>query len=819
MVTERRRQSGWARAAALVFAAGVACNTLVGIDKPNVVDQERCAASSDCSNKTYLCVAGLCSSPCTGDADCPQNLRCLKVGDGSTSACVAGSSVQCHDEGDCPGVPICSKGECRNDCVDDPSSCLAGQTCGPDGACYGDPSHDPSPSGGAGGSPASGGQPGTGGTSASGGTAGGAVEAGGMSGAPGAENAGEAGKGAGGEGGAMESTPECTDEGAVRCAGHATTGRLVCDQGTLRLKDTCPDGELCDTTSDPPGQCAPVPDACRGRSPGDAFCDGTTRSVCGPDLVSIDQTDCGSVQLCTLGTGANCAACLPNDHRCVDQTLQACKSDNTGFETISQCTDAPCNADAGACTTYACLKGQLRCNQDNLEQCKTDQSGFELKTACGAGLCDSSALECDVCVHDQKRCTDMSTVATCSSDGQSETPMACPTASPFCTGKGVCVECMQTNDCTSTMGPCYTPSCNSGTGVCEENFNQVHSPCNGTGFCAANGSCLQCLSVADCPASDDCHPAQCSSSGTCSAPAAPPNTRCNNDTGYCNSSGQCVACTDASQCGGGDACNLPACGSNGQCGTTPAGKNTMCTIGGGKYCDGNGACVPCTAASQCQASECNSATCTTSGCGQSPLAPPATCSGGSKYCDGNGNCVACFGTGQTQCSSGNVCHSNVCAPAVQTVGNTNVDTGTDSVFANTLLVCQLPALQYDATLLDFGVVGDVSSVNGRMVLYKDSGGVPSGALVAQSAGQNFPLFAGTQVEVAPSSTTVTLAANTTYWVGIVTSADTTIRRNASGTQGACKTWGQSFTQAFGSAQTGTNQAVAADMYIRVSDTD
>jgi len=135
-----------------------------------------------------------------------------------------------------------------------------------------------------------------------------------------------------------------------------------------------------------------------------------------------------------------------------------------------------------------------------------------------------------------------------------------------------------------------------------------------------------------------------------------------------------------------------------------------------------------------------------------------------------------------------------------------------------VLVCKLPVLQYDATLVSFGVVGN-AAVMGRMVLYKDSGGAPSGSFVAQSSGQNFTFNQGAVIEPSPSSPNVVLTANTTYWVGVTTSMDTQIRRNASGTQTPCKTWGQSFTAGFVDAPAGTNTTVLADMYIRVTDTD
>lgn len=824
MVTRGRGASGWGRLSALLFAAGAACNALVGIDEPSVVDQEHCAASKDCSNESYVCVLGLCAPPCAGDGDCGPGLRCLKSGDGSTGACVGGASVECHDEGDCPGVPICSKGECRNDCVDDPSSCLAGQLCGPDGACYGtSSSHDPTAASGGtgGGSSGSSGSGGRGGRGGSTGGSAGVAENGGMSGAT--ETGGEAGKAEGGEGGVPEFKPECTDEGAVRCADHATTGRQVCDKGRWQLMDTCPDGQLCDTTSDPPGQCKAVPDECRGRSPGEGFCVGSVRSVCGPDLVSIDQTPCDSQQLCTLGTGPACAACLPNEHRCVDQTLQGCKSDDTDFETISQCTDAPCNADAGACTNYACLKGQKRCNKDALEQCKSDQSGWTLVMNCGAGLCDSGALACDTCVHGDTRCTGPGTFATCNADGQGETPASCLEPSPVCTGAGLCVECQQTTDCTA-MGPCYTPSCNSGSGKCEQVFNGIHSTCNGTGLCDAAANCVACVTSDDCPAQDDCHPGKCTN-GTCQPSLAPLNTKCTFDGGkYCDSSGACVGCTDVGQCGGGDACNPPECDASGTCTTGYAGKNTACGPQNKQYCDGKGACVTCTSATQCTAPECNDPVCTTSGsCSTTPKGGGVTCSSG-RICDGSGDCVTCYGTGKAQCATDNVCRSNACVAAIHTAGWDGSTSSSSGLVGNVLYLKRLPALAHPATLTAFGIVAPGPGATAKLALYADdaTNGVPTGPSLSESGSLTFPGAPGGAKEQV-ASPSVSLSAGSAYWIAIILNTTGTLDAGSGSPTGKAVSGSSvSFTNGFptlpaSGASTG-NYATEIAVYVRMEDT-
>jgi hypothetical protein len=788
-----RRSRSVVRPALLALAGLAACNAIVGIEDPEIVSpkaEERCILNSDCDDPMQVCLFETCSPPCEKDVDCEEGEFCLSTVTGN--GCVSTGKAGCADGEACPEGSACFDGACRTDCRVEASRCLADQVCDPDGACRG-------PGGGGG----AGGTSGTGGTGGTAGTSGGGPGPG-----------GEGGGGDGGSGGSVTPGDPCGDEGSFKCAGQASPGRLVCADGVWATGTPCDNGELCDTAGEPVGSCVTVPDECRGRLPGAAFCEGATRIVCGADLVTTERSECDSVQHCALATGTQCATCLPNQHRCSSDVLEVCDDSLSGWDEVETCTDAPCNAEAGACTTLACLTvGERRCMGDRLEACNADRDGFELVETCDPGLCDPVDLECDVCVPGTRTCADGATQRECDEDGQDHTDTDCQSSTPICTGAGLCVGCTRADDCTPPTS-CYSRACNTGTGQCQFDRFATHQQCSG-GYCTAAGECVECTRPDQCPTSGACYDAACNSSNQCGE--TPKGTTATCATGFCNGSGACVRCNSPAQCPDPGECYSPTCTTS-ACGQQPKNARTPCSTG---LCNGNGGCVACLMNSDCTqpSNECQQATCTTSACMTGPKSSGTPCSGGSNtwVCNGSGACVDCVGA--AQCGSSEVCHSNACVTAEHLVGNASVDAENRAAFTGSVTVCKLPVLAYNATLVSFGVAGNASGPTVRMVLYADSGGLPSGMPLATNAGQNFgPLQAGTMIEGAPSSTSVTLSAGATYWVGVATSADSTLR-GATNASGACRVWAQNYMSAFGAAQSGNpNNGFDFNMVIRVRDT-
>jgi hypothetical protein len=530
-------------------------------------------------------------------------------------ACVANEVAVCgNDAPACPKGTSCIGGKCLSDCDGDAGGCPGGQSCASDMVCRG-------------------------GEDA--GTPGNDADASVDRSEPADAPAGDVPTG--------DAPRECTTENAIRCDANAVAARSICQGGKWTPTDPCADGSLCDTSATfPTGTCKKVDPLCFGRKPGDSFCNGATRVVCGPDLVTSTAMQCPSAQHCSaVATG--CAACLDNEFKCDAMQLSKCKADHSGFDPLKMCAvDAPCNAQAGDCTTHACSPMQKRCNGDKLEQCNADQSGFVLLEQCGAGLCDNSALVCDKCVARSVSCANGSTVRSCSADGQTQTDTACPSGMPFCTGAGVCVACRDATNCTAG-NDCTVPTCNAGT--CGYPPKGMVA-CNG-GICDGSGNCVECLSPVQCTAKGECFTATCGTDHKCSYTQKGMGVTCS--AGYCNAAGTCVACLNSGQCTG----TKPICSAQSTCVACATDPQCNAKGVGLNYCHtANGACVACNVSTQCPTATtpiCDPASLACRACTANPSPTgDSECNARNgataPACKSNGSCVKCTSTNTTQCT-------------------------------------------------------------------------------------------------------------------------------------------------------------------------
>src|SRR5688572_19080900 len=115
----------------------MACNAIIGIDDPIVVEpaRESCILNSDCNDLGLVCLFETCSPRCEKDVDCERGEFCLKTDTGI--GCVTTGDAACDLSEPCPPGTACFDGECRADCGQDASICLDGQLCDPNGACRG----------------------------------------------------------------------------------------------------------------------------------------------------------------------------------------------------------------------------------------------------------------------------------------------------------------------------------------------------------------------------------------------------------------------------------------------------------------------------------------------------------------------------------------------------------------------------------------------------------------------------------------------------------------------------------------------------------
>ncbi len=486
--------------ASVVFAsffAFVGCNAVLGISEDPILPGAEKGAEG-CTldsecSEPQICLFERCSPPCAADRDCDDGERCLRTGE--DAYCAKHESTACDGEGACPSGSNCTDGACRNPCRAT-SECQGGQECVA-GYCVGsDAEHDPA-----------------------------------------------------------IATP-CED-GAIRCEGLAQAERSVCNGGEWEAVDPCEGGQLCDSQSDPSGECADVEDLCFGKQPNAFSCSGSKRTTCGPDLVTIEVEECLSPRHCTEGL-KGCAECLPNQYRCDGHDLLVCNAEADGFDFVETCSDAdPCNAEAGACTKYACLAEQKRCLDGLLQECNSDQSAFETVEDCGEGLCDSATLTCDKCLQNTSVCkADGHTVVACSEDGTSETEIDCSeTDEPFC-ANGECTECLAASDCDA--GSCTIATCNGGS--CGTTPVGADHECDGeAGYCDGNGTCQECNDEDHClPTSGECILPTCDNH-ECGETPKGAGERCANDTKYCDGDGACVACISAQHCGSKQVCRAGAC--------------------------------------------------------------------------------------------------------------------------------------------------------------------------------------------------------------------------------------------------------------------
>ena len=428
---------------------------------------------------------------------------------------------------------------------------------------------------------------------------------------------------------------ECASDEA-KCAGTAAGGRTICGpEGMFIASEPCEANTLCDNAS---GKCKPIVEGCAGRAGGEVVCVGSTRIVCGPDLVSTTSSEqCGSAELCALGTGPSCAKCSDETFECQGVELFGCNATHTALEKRDTCSSASlCNTALGRCTSQVCEADRWYCTTDGsntLRRCNADGSAYLPGTPCGSGTCDAVNAQCDSCkAGDPTGCSGNSRLR-CNSDGQGTTPEACTSPSPICTGIGRCVQCQpSSNTCSSDQRTAYH---------CDANGTQTAETCPSNRTCVG-GSCTgtcgpgqyQCPQ-AESPARDLCN-AQGSFATTTACPA---NNNCERNTSQCKA----IAAGCAGRREGDWVCSgLDRV----QCGRDLV---SISTAGGGH----------CASAALCSAS--TGATCAECLAGQTRCnqAQPQSCSGG-VWVNQGAACVSAALCNQTT----GLCGSATCTPNV-----------------------------------------------------------------------------------------------------------------------------------------------------------
>jgi hypothetical protein len=263
-------------------------------------------------------------------------------------------------------------------------------------------------------------------------------------------------------GGVAVAGTSCTANGVFACGGHASTQVLQCDDGEWTASSTCPENDLCDSTT---GQCAAEVAGCIGLSPADTYCstDSTTVMQCGVDLVTATPvTTCGEHQACTAsGDSATCTCVAPSYPSCngLTATQGVCSSDHT--EAIT------CTVDAQGCVYGSAVN---------------DCGGGSCYVSAGLSYCCQNA-----CATVEQYCINGATYQICSLDPTTgcnvlSPAMSCTGATPACLTGGAC-------GCTVGAGECGGVARGAN---CVTNFNPPGGTicgCVTNGDCAGGGCC------------------------------------------------------------------------------------------------------------------------------------------------------------------------------------------------------------------------------------------------------------------------------------------------------------------------------------------
>ncbi|MEP7123035.1 MAG: hypothetical protein ABJE95_19060, partial [Byssovorax sp.] len=367
-----------------------------------------------------------------------------------------------------------------------------------------------------------------------------------------------------------------------------------------------------------------------------------TSDVCTAGVPSNPPTASGSA--CSQGNGTTCngsgqcvqcvtaSTCPGMDTQCQTRT---CVANMCGFSFAASGTPTAAQT-AGDCQKNQCNgAGAIVAVADNTDlpvdgnQCTSDVCTAGVPSnpptasgsACAQGngtLCNGSG-QCVQCVT-ASTCPGMDTqcqTRTCvaSMCGFSFTAAGTPTSAQTagdckqnqCNGSGAIVSANQNADVPVDGNLCTSDVCTQG--VPSNPPVQAGSSCGGGLVCNGSGTCLGCITGADCPGQDTecqtrtCIASACGVSFTAAGTPTAAQTAGDCKQNECNGSGAIVANVhNADVPNDGVQCTADSC-NNGVPKFTPVASGTACSQNGGTVCDAIGDCLQCNTASDCPGSD------------------------------------------------------------------------------------------------------------------------------------------------------------------------------------------------------------------------
>jgi hypothetical protein len=304
-------------------------------------------------------------------------------------------------------------------------------------------------------------------------------------------------------------TTQCKT-GDYRCNGEYL---LACGAGDVGwvLKQTCGSADLCDSKSK----------QCQVCKPGDGRCDGVVREQCGNDGSTWQEIQsCSSADMCNP---TFCGNCMPGEYSCRGENSAAgselwqCGSDGTWSLHLDDCgTPGLCSAtlDAaranpnfgGKCMKGLCDAGTYRCDGSTLQHCRPDETGWDTVDTCATAALCATAVASDAAT--------MGSLDMC--------PTGCSTAGAYlCDGMTLtkCRDDLTGFDAVMTCMDADT-ECNPAVGACTDLCTPGQYQCNGKTLRRCS-SARHWENVTDCASAALCTTASDASSGSCMTPGCP----------------------------------------------------------------------------------------------------------------------------------------------------------------------------------------------------------------------------------------------------------------------------------------------------------
>ena len=320
---------------------------------------------------------------------------------------------------------------------------------------------------------------------------------------------------------------------------------------------------------------------------------------------------------------------------------------------------------AGQCTATLVAAGKVTATQKSgdCKQNQCDGLGGINAVASGSDLpVDGNPCTYDVCSAGKASNPPALAGTTCSVNGGF-----------LCDGKGSCVQCLTGSDCPTPANACQQAICTAG--VCDQAYTAAGTPmatqvigdCKKQ-LCDGSGGVATVIDNGDLPVDGK----QCTSDlckmGVPSNPLLTFGTACTQDGGVmCDGAGACVQCTKASDCPGTDTlcqartCKSNLCGIEVQAAGTPVGsqmpgdcKSNQCDGFGSAIWGNDPTDVP------VDGNPCTDDLCNAGVASNPPSAAGTACStSGGHICDGKGSCIGCS-KGADCPGDDTECHTRTC---------------------------------------------------------------------------------------------------------------------------------------------------------------